>query len=60
MTRKTAPTPPLSNAGRWLTAIITTAAALAALLVNARNLGMNQWLGLADNAARRVWVLPRS
>ncbi|HEX9632074.1 MAG TPA: Ig-like domain-containing protein [Gemmatimonadales bacterium] len=60
MTRKTAPTPPLSHAGRWLTAIITTAAALAALLVNARNLGMNQWLGLADNAARRVWVLPRA
>jgi hypothetical protein len=60
MARKTAPAPQLSNAGRWLTAIITTAAALAALLVNARNLGMNQWLGLADNAARRVWVLPRA
>jgi hypothetical protein len=46
--------------GKWLTAVITTGAALAALLVNAKNLGMDQWLGLADYRARRVWVTPRA
>ena len=50
----------MSGAGKWITATITTGAALAALLVNARNLGMNQWLGIADYSARRVWVTPRA
>jgi hypothetical protein len=50
----------MGGAGKWITALITTGAALAALLVNARNLGVNQWLGLADYAARRVWVMPRA
>lgn len=54
----------LSGAGRWAAALITTGAALAALLVNARNLGLDAWLGaaglgFADRAARRVTVLPR-
>jgi len=60
MTRKSTPATPLGGAGKWLTALITTGAALAALLVNARNLGVSEWLGLADYAARRVWVLPRA
>jgi len=57
MTQKTAP---LSGAAKWLTALITTGAALAAFLVNARNLGVSEWLGLADYSARRVWVTPRA
>lgn len=60
MTHKPPPTGPLSGAGKWITALITTGAALAALLVNARNLGVNQWLGLADYAVRRVWIHPRA
>ncbi|MDH5197748.1 MAG: hypothetical protein OEY20_10890, partial [Gemmatimonadota bacterium] len=60
MPRKTAPPAHMSGAGKWITATITTGAALAALLVNARNLGMNQWLGIADYSARRVWVTPRA
>lgn len=58
--------PPLiSGTGRWVTAMITTGAALAALLVNARNLGIESvvgamGLGFADRAAHRVTVLPRS
>ncbi len=60
MTKKTTPLAPMGGVGKWLTAIITTGAALAALLVNARNLGMNQRLGLADYAARRVWITPRA
>jgi len=60
MTRKSTPHQPSGRAGRWVTATITTGAALAALLVNARNLGMHQWLGLADYSARRVWVTPRA
>lgn len=60
MTRKSSSSGPLGGAGKWFTALITTGAALAALLVNARNLGVSQWLGLADRAARRVWVLPRA
>jgi hypothetical protein len=59
MTQKSPPTAPLSGAGKWITALITTGAALAALLVNARNLGVNNWLGLTDHAVRRVWILPR-
>jgi hypothetical protein len=50
----------LSNAGKWLTAMITTGAALAALLVNARNLGMSQMLGVAEYSARRIWITPRA
>jgi len=60
MTRKSAADKPAHGAGKWITATITTGAALAALLVNARNLGMHQWLGLADYSARRVWVTPRA
>ena len=60
MTQKTEAPGPLSGAGKWITALITTGAALAALLVNARNLGVSQWLGLADHAVRRVWILPRA
>jgi Bacterial Ig-like domain (group 1) len=59
MTKKSTPLAPMGGVGKWLTAIITTGAALAALLVNARNLGMNEWLGLADYSARRVWITPR-
>jgi len=50
----------LGGAGRWVTAGITTMAALAALLVNARNLGINSWLGLADYSAARLVVAPRA
>ena len=50
----------MGGAGKWITATITTGAALAALLVNARNLGLHQYLGLADYSARRVWVTPRA
>jgi hypothetical protein len=60
MTRKTTPTGPLSGAAKWTTALITTGAALAALLVNARNLGVSEWLGFADYAVSRVWILPRA
>jgi len=60
MTQKTTPTGPLSGAAKWATALITTGAAFAALLVNARNLGVNEWLGLADYAVSRVWILPRA
>lgn len=60
MTSKRTAEKPLGGAGKWITATITTGAALAALLVNARNLGMSQWLGLADFSARRVWVTPRA
>jgi len=35
----------LSGASKWLTWILTTAAALTALIVNARNLGLTAWLG---------------
>ena len=55
----------LSGASKWLTWILTTAAALTALLVNARNLGLTAWLGVvdlsfADHAAYRVVVTPRA
>jgi hypothetical protein len=54
-----------TGAGKWLTALITTGAALAALLVNAKNLGLGSWLGshglgFADYAASRVIVTPRA
>ncbi|MDH5234596.1 MAG: Ig-like domain-containing protein [Gemmatimonadota bacterium] len=55
----------VSNARKWVTGIITTLAALMALMVNARNLGLSPWLGLfdpsyADRAARRIVLAPRS
>jgi Bacterial Ig-like domain (group 1) len=54
----------LHGAGKWITAIVTTGAALAALLVNAQNLGLGAWLGahglgFADYVVSRVVVTPR-
>jgi hypothetical protein len=53
----------LTGAHRWLTGLVTLTAALFALLVNARNLGLTPWLGLidlnyADQVARRIVVTP--
>jgi adhesin/invasin len=55
----------LGNAGKWLTALITTCAALGTLLVSAQNLGLTAWLGSVDlgitaHAARRVAITPRA
>ena len=55
----------LHGAGKWVTWTLTTAAALTALLVNARNLGLTAWFGavdlsFADHAAYRVVVTPRA
>ncbi len=55
----------LGGAGKWITWLLTTAAAVTALLVNARNLGLTAWLGavdvsFADHAATRVLVTPRA
>ncbi|MEO8139957.1 MAG: Ig-like domain-containing protein [Gemmatimonadota bacterium] len=55
----------LGGAGKWFTWTLTTAAAVTALLVNARNLGLTAWLGavdvsFADHAATRVLVTPRA
>jgi len=55
----------LGGAGKWITWLLTTAAAVTALLVNARNLGLTAWLGavdvsFADHAASRVLVTPRA
>jgi hypothetical protein len=55
----------LHGATKWLTWTLTTAAALTALLVNAKNLGLTQWFGVldlsfADHAAYRVVVTPRA
>ncbi len=55
----------LTGAGKGLTWTLTTVAALFALLVNARNLGLTGWLGVsglsfADHAAERVLVSPRA
>ncbi|MBL8997251.1 MAG: Ig-like domain-containing protein [Gemmatimonadetes bacterium] len=54
----------LSGTRSWITGIITTLAALMALMVNAQNLGLSPWLGLfdpnyADRAARRIVLTPR-
>jgi hypothetical protein len=53
-----------SGAGKWFTWVLTTTAALTALLVNARNLGLAPWLGVdlgfATHAATRVVVAPRA
>src|SRR6266849_9311392 len=53
----------LHGAGKWITVLLTTAAALVGLLVNAKSLGLPAWLGAgglsyADIAARRVLVIP--
>ena len=64
-TTRSGTTPPLFHgAGKWITALITTGAALAALLVNAQNLGLGAWLGahglgFADYVVSRVVVTPR-
>ncbi len=55
----------LGGAGKWITWLLTTTAAVTALLVNARNLGLTAWLGavdvgFADHAASRVLVTPRA
>lgn len=55
----------LGGAGRWVTWVLTTTAAVTALLVNARNLGLTAWLGavdmsFADHAATRVLVTPHT
>jgi hypothetical protein len=60
----TKPRGTLHGAGKWITAGLTTLAALFAVLVNAKNLGLNEWLGsmglgFADKAAARVTVIPR-
>jgi hypothetical protein len=67
MARTTGTTKPrgtLHGAGKWITAGLTTLAALFAVLVNAKNLGLDVWLGsmglgFADRAAERVTVIPR-
>ena len=55
----------LHGTGKWVTALVTTLAAVAALLVNAQNLGLGAWLGshgmgFADYAASRIVVAPRA
>ncbi len=55
----------LAAAGKLFTVIITTCAALAALMVNAQNLGLTSWLGASDigfagYAARRIIISPRA
>jgi adhesin/invasin len=54
----------LHGTGKWITALVTTLAAVAALLVNAQNLGLGAWLGshglgFADYAASRIVLMPR-
>jgi len=56
--------PTVSGAAKRITAIITTGAALAALLANAQSLGLGAWLGsrglgFADYAATRIMLTPR-
>ncbi len=55
----------LGSAGKWFTALITSVAALAGLLVNAQSLGLTSWLGSVDlgitaHAARRIVVAPKA
>jgi hypothetical protein len=55
----------LTGASKGLTWTLTTAAALFAVLANARNLGLTDWFGaaglsFADHAAQRVLVTPRT
>lgn len=54
-----------TGAQKWLTGGITMLAALMALLVNAKNLGLSQYAGfvslnVADHAAHRIVLTPRS
>lgn len=54
-----------TGAHKWLTGGITMLAALMALLVNAKNLGLSQYAGfvslsVADHAAHRIVLMPRS
>lgn len=65
MKKAAQPSGVLGSAGKWLTALITTCAAVAGLLVNAQNLGLTSWLGSVDlgitaSAARRIVVAPRA
>lgn len=65
MKKAAQPSGMLGSAGKWFTALITTCAAVAGLLVNAQNLGLTSWLGSVDlgitaNAARRIVVAPRA
>ncbi len=53
------------GASKWFTGIVTTCAALLAVLVNARNLGLTPWLGrvglnFADHATSRILLTPRA
>lgn len=55
----------LGSASKWFTALITTCAAVAGLLVNAQSLGLTSWLGSVDlgitaHAARRIVVAPKA
>lgn len=55
----------LTGAQKWVTGGITMLAALMALLVNAKNLGISQYAGfvslsVADHAAHRIVLMPRS
>lgn len=55
----------MSGATKWVTWVLTTAAAITALLVNARNLGIADWFGglemsFANVAAHRVVVTPKA
>ncbi len=53
-----------SSAQKWVTGILGMLAALMAVLVNAKNLGLSQWAGfltlsVADHAAHRIVLQPR-
>ena len=55
----------VGGATKWVTWVLTTAAAVTALLVNARNLGIADWFGVvemsfANVAAHRVVVTPKA
>jgi hypothetical protein len=55
----------LGVVGKWFTAILTSFAAIIALLVNAQNLGLTSWFGATDfgfagYAVRRIIVTPRA
>lgn len=55
----------LGSAGKWFTALVTSCAAIAGLLVNAQSLGLTSWLGSVDlgitaHAARRIVVAPKA
>lgn len=65
MKRAAATSGVLGSAGKWFTALFTTIAALAGLLVNAQSLGLTSWLGSVDlgitaHAARRILVAPKA